>query len=160
VGLVLAGFDHVPILREFASLLIVENSLKPAAAIVAMGGQAPFRQIEAAKLYHTGWAPLVFIVREGASDESEALQELGIKIVPEWELSREVLIRKGVPASAIIISEDKAAGTLEELQAVWAELSRRSEVGNQRSEVGGQRSEISAKTQNATNADNATNALV
>jgi len=87
----LAGFGHVPILREIASFLIVEDSLQPAAAIVALGGQAPFRQIEAAKLYHAGWAPIVFIVREGASDESHALQELGITTLPEWELSRKFL---------------------------------------------------------------------
>src|SRR6266404_3248398 len=93
-GFILAGFAYVPILREIGSFLIVEDSLQPAAAIVALGGQAPFRQIEAAKLYHAGWAPQVFVVREGASDEAEALRELGVKKVPEWELSREVLIRK------------------------------------------------------------------
>lgn len=118
----LAGFGHVPILREIASFLIVEDSLQPAAAIVALGGQAPFRQIEAAKLYHAGWAPIVFIVREGASDESHALQELGITTLPEWELSRKVLIHRGVPASAIVVPNAEAVGTLEELQAVYDAL--------------------------------------
>jgi hypothetical protein len=63
--IVLVGAAHAPILREIASFLIVEDSLRPAAAIVALGGQAPFRQIEAARLYHAGWAPLVFVVQEG-----------------------------------------------------------------------------------------------
>ena len=50
-GLVLAGFGHVPVLREIASFLIVEDSLEPAAAIVPLGGQTPFREMEATKLY-------------------------------------------------------------------------------------------------------------
>ena len=50
-GMLLAGFGRVPVLREIASFLIVEDSLQSAAAIVALGGQTPFREIEAAKLY-------------------------------------------------------------------------------------------------------------
>jgi uncharacterized SAM-binding protein YcdF (DUF218 family) len=116
------GFAHVPILREIASLLIVQDELQPAAAIVALGGQAPFREIEAARLYHAGWAPLVFIVQEGPSDESEALRELGVRKVPGWELSREVLIHRGVPQAAIVVPEEKAKDTLDELQAVYGVL--------------------------------------
>ena len=55
-GLLLVGFAHVPILREIASFLITEDSLQPAAAIVALGGDPPFREMEAAKLYRAGWA--------------------------------------------------------------------------------------------------------
>ncbi len=122
VGIVLVGFAHASILRGVASFLIVEDPLRPAAAIVALGGQAPFRQIEAARLYHAGWAPLVFVVQEGPSDEAAALRELGIQIVPEWELSRQVLLRRGVPASAIIAPKEKSTGTLEELEAVYGAL--------------------------------------
>ena len=134
---------HAPILRAVAAFLIVEDPLRKAAAIVALGGQTPFRQIEAAKLYHGGWAPLVFVVQEGPSDESEALRELGIKIVPEWELSRQVLLKQGVPASAIIVPQGKSSGTLEELQAAYkALISQRSEVRDRRSDVSDQKSEI------------------
>jgi uncharacterized SAM-binding protein YcdF (DUF218 family) len=121
-GLVVAGVGYTPLLRAVANFLSVEDSLKPAAAIVALGGQAPFRQIEAARLYDAGWAPLVFVVEEGPSDEAEAIRELGIKVVPEWELSRQVLLQQGVPASAIIVPEVKSSGTLEELQAVYGSL--------------------------------------
>lgn len=125
--IVLVGAAHAPILREIASFLIVEDSLRPAAAIVALGGQAPFRQIEAARLYHAGWAPLVFVVQEGPSDEAEALRELGIQVVPEWELSRQVLLRRDVPASAIIVPKGQSIGTLEELQAAYAALGQKEE---------------------------------
>src|SRR5207253_6137010 len=94
----LAGFGHVPILREIASFLIVEDSLQPAAAIVALGGQTPFREIEAARLYHAGLAPQIVIVREAPNAQSEVLLQLGVKRVQEWALARAVLIQQGVPA--------------------------------------------------------------
>ena len=119
---VLVGFAHVPILREIASFLMVEDSLRPAAAIVPLGGQTPFREMEAAKLYHAGWAPLIVIVPGARREESKALQNLGIAVGEQWELSREVLIQQGVPGSAIRVSKDEAEGTLEELQAVYRAL--------------------------------------
>ena len=118
----LGGFGHVPILREIASFLIIEDSLQPAAAIVALGGQTPFREIEAARLYHAGLAPVVILVREARSAEWEALQHLGVKKVHEWELARAVLTQQGVPASAILIPKDEGVGTLEELQAAYGAL--------------------------------------
>ena len=121
-GMLLVGFAHVPILREIASFLIIEDSLQPAAAIVALGGDPPFREMEAAKLYHAGWASRVVIVRGARREESKALQDLGIEVGETWELSREVLIRQGVPASAILVPKDEAAGTLEELRAVYRAL--------------------------------------
>ena len=119
---VLAGFGHVPILREIASFLIVQDPLRPAAAIVVLSGQTPFREIEAAKLYHAGWAPAVIIVREAPSKEKGALEELGIKKPESWELSRAVLVQQGLPPAAILIPEGEGLGTLEELKAVYAAL--------------------------------------
>jgi len=121
-GALLLGAARLPALREIASFLIVEDSLQPAAATVALGGQTPFREIEAARLYHAGLAPNVVIVRVAPNDESTALQQLGIKKVPEWELSRQVLIQQGVPTSAILIPNDEGVGTLEELQAAYGAL--------------------------------------
>ena len=121
-GLLLAGFASGPILRGIALFLIVEDSLDRAAAIVPLGGQTPFREMEAAKLYRAGLAPQVVIVRAAPSAETEALRELGFETPEAWELSREVLIRQGVPASAIVVLAIKAGGTLEELQAVYSAM--------------------------------------
>ena len=71
-AIVLAGFAHVPILREVASFLITEDSLEPAAAIVVFGGHLPFREMEAARLYRAGWAPEVVIVRGARREECES----------------------------------------------------------------------------------------
>jgi uncharacterized SAM-binding protein YcdF (DUF218 family) len=99
--------------------------LRPAAAIVALGGQTPFREIPAANFYRRGFAMQVFIVREAPNAESDALRELGIKKPQTWELARAVLIQQGVPPEAIVIPKDDAIGTLEELQAAYAALDQK-----------------------------------
>src|SRR5919106_4275096 len=117
-GFLLAGFAHVPILREIASFLIVEDPLEPAAAIVVLNGGMPDREIEAARIYSAGWAPVVVVVKGAHMAHSKQLQDLGLPIEQAWKVSREVLIRRGVPPSAILILKDEPEGTLGELQTV------------------------------------------
>jgi uncharacterized SAM-binding protein YcdF (DUF218 family) len=121
-GLLLAGFAGAPILREIAAFLIVEDPFGRVATIVPLQGQTPFREMEAAKLYRAGWAPQVVIVHPVPRAESKALHDLGIRTRGAWEVSREVLIRQGVPESAIVVVPGKAGGTLEELQAVYSAM--------------------------------------
>jgi uncharacterized SAM-binding protein YcdF (DUF218 family) len=118
VGIALVGFAPASLFRGVASFLIVEDPLEPAAAIVALGGHLPFREMEAAKLYRAGWAPEVVIVRGARREEWKALHDLGVELTEAWELSREVLIRQGVQTSAILVVEEEAEGTLEEFQAI------------------------------------------
>ena len=124
-ALVVAGVGYTPLLRGVANFLVVEDSLRPAAAIVALGGQTPFREMEAARLYRSGFATRVFIVREAPNAESDALKQLGVKKPQTWELARAVLIQQGVPPEAIVIPKDEAIGTLEELQAAYAALEQK-----------------------------------
>ena len=81
-SIALVGFAHVPIPREIASFLIIEDSLAPAAAIVVLGGQSPFREMEAARLFAERWAPKVIVIRAALWEDQEALSKLGIR-VPE-----------------------------------------------------------------------------
>jgi uncharacterized SAM-binding protein YcdF (DUF218 family) len=121
-GFLLAGFAYVPILREVASFLIVEDSLEPAAAIIVLNGGMPTREIEAARIYSAGWAPVVVIVKGAHIAHSKQLRDLGFPIEEAWKVSREVLIRQGVPLSAILILKDEPSGTFRELQAVVGAL--------------------------------------
>jgi len=123
-AMLLVVFAHVPILRALGSFLIIEDPLRPAAAIVALGGQTPFRETEAARLFAQGWAPKLIVVPGALWEEQQALSELGIKIPDAWEISREVLLKKGVPSSAIIISKGRAEGTLEELKLAFNTIGR------------------------------------
>ena len=98
------------------AVLVVEDPLEPAAGIVVLGGHVPLRAMEAADLYRAGWAPRLVLVRGARREEEQAMESLGIVVPGEWELSREVLLRVGVPSSAILVGEGEAADTLEELQ--------------------------------------------
>jgi uncharacterized SAM-binding protein YcdF (DUF218 family) len=109
---------RAPVLRGIGSFLVIEDPLKPAVAIAVLEGQVPFREMEAAKLYREKWADRVVVVRGRQREEREALLKLGIKPPEGWELSREVLLRLGVPSSAILVPDEEAEGTLEELRIV------------------------------------------
>ncbi len=111
-----------PLLRGIGSFLIVQDPLEPAVAIVSMGGKTPFREMEAARLYRAGWAPKIIVVRELRTAEWKALRELGVAAPEEWEMRRQVLLRLGVPDSAILIPKGEAQGTLEELRIVYQTL--------------------------------------
>jgi uncharacterized SAM-binding protein YcdF (DUF218 family) len=128
-GFLLAGFAYVPIVQEIASFLIVEDSLAPAAAIISLGGEGkpPFREIEAARLYRAGWAPLVVIVRGARHQDVQRFQDLGNDARQSWELSREALMREGVPPYAILLLKDNPQNTLEELQIAFRAFSSKDE---------------------------------
>src|SRR5262249_53325628 len=91
VGILLAGLATAPILRGIADFLIVEDSLEHAAAIVALAGQVPFREIEAAKVYHAGMAPQVVVVRGGPSAEDQAVRDLCSRTRRRWGRSRALM---------------------------------------------------------------------
>jgi uncharacterized SAM-binding protein YcdF (DUF218 family) len=106
------------LLRAAAAFLVVEDPLQPAAAIVVLGGGTPFRALEAAALYRAGWAPRVVLTRPADDQKQRALHSLGISSTEEWEVNRAVLLRVGVPASAIDVVSDQVGDTLEELRTV------------------------------------------
>lgn len=119
LAVTLLALGHVPLLRGIGAFLVIEDPLEPATAIIVLGGGVPFREMEAAELYHAGWAPRLMLVRAKQPEEQQVLQVLGIAVSQGRELSRQVLLRLGVPSSAILIPEDEAnGGTLEELRIV------------------------------------------
>ena len=116
-GLLVMVLLRASILTAVAEGLIVQDSLRPAAAIVVLGGGVPFREMEAAELYHAGWAPTLLLVRGWDSPEVETLRALGIEVPGARATSRAVLEKLGVPPSAILLPQERArGGTFEELQ--------------------------------------------
>lgn len=102
--------------------LVVEDPLAPARAVVVLGGQMPFRPMEAATIYRQGWAPEVWITRRGREAEQAALRELKIEVPGEEVYSRAVLERLGVPAAAIRVLSQPAENTTEEVRVIAREL--------------------------------------
>ena len=104
--------------------LVVEDQLAPARAVVALGGEVPFRAMEAASIYRQGWAAEVWLTRPPQDAGDIALRQLGIQLLNEAVYNRAVLERLGVPAAAIRVLSRPAQNTAQEVQVIAEELQR------------------------------------
>jgi len=105
------------VFRFAGSWLTVQDPLQPADAIVVLGGHLPFRSMEAAAIYKQGWASEVWVTRPAPTVESKALEKLDIGFVPEDAYSVRVLIRFGVPSSAVRVIDGDITNTEDEVRA-------------------------------------------
>lgn len=102
--------------------LIVEDPLEKAQAIVVLSGGMPVRAQEAARLYHLGLAPQVWLTRN--VEPAASLQEMHIAYIGEDFFNSRVLMREGVPSNAILILEPAINNTVDEVRIITAELAR------------------------------------
>jgi uncharacterized SAM-binding protein YcdF (DUF218 family) len=117
LGILLAFFLGRRVLSWFGNWLVVADPLQPAIATVVLGGYLPFRAMEAAAIYHQGWAPKVWLTKYAQNAEEAVLASLGIEITPECDFSHLVLQRLGVPEYDIAILEPPCLDTEEELRS-------------------------------------------
>jgi uncharacterized SAM-binding protein YcdF (DUF218 family) len=104
LAVILLAIGRSSVLRASGGFLVVDEALEPAEAIVALAGQSPERESEAAALYHAGWAPSIVIV---AGSETSGLTA---------DDRQEILLRLGVPEQAIVKVDERARNTREELE--------------------------------------------
>lgn len=83
--------------------LVVEDPLQKADAIFVLGGTMYERPLEAVDLYHEGWAPRMLVMRQVPDEGEDELVRRGISFQREIDLQVDVLIKAGVPRSAIEI---------------------------------------------------------
>jgi uncharacterized SAM-binding protein YcdF (DUF218 family) len=102
--------------------LVIQDPLFQADAIVVLSGHLPERALEAARLYHQGYADQVWISQP--SSPSEALKTMKIFYVGEDFYNEKVLLAKQVPADAIRILERSSANTEEEVLEIRETLRR------------------------------------
>jgi uncharacterized SAM-binding protein YcdF (DUF218 family) len=93
----------------------------PASAIVVLGGD-PTRGLEAAEFYRAGLAPRVFISAPVRERYQQRLDKIGIPFPREEDLTREVLVRYGVPDSAIDLLGRELVSTAQEAAALRQKL--------------------------------------
>ncbi len=124
LGVVYSG-GHLYLLQSLGSYLVVENPLEPASAIIVMGGELPFRAMEAAELYKSKWAPKIILARGKRGGEYYALRSLGIDIREGRDYNREILLRLGVPNNAIILIDDEVENTVQEIASILSLLRAR-----------------------------------
>jgi uncharacterized SAM-binding protein YcdF (DUF218 family) len=112
----------VLVFRNAGHWLVREDSLSKADMIAVLSGGLPFRAESAAGIFKSGYAPAVWVSRPGGPQEE--LAALGIHFVGEEEYNREILVREGVPDSAIQICPDAIANTQEEVEEISREMRR------------------------------------
>ena len=93
----------------------------PASAIVVLGGD-PTRGLAAAEFYRAGLAPRVFITAPIRERHEQRLDDIGIAFPREEDLTREVLVRHGVPHSAINLLGRDLVSTAQEAAALRQKL--------------------------------------
>lgn len=73
-------------------------------------------------MYHNRLAPEVWVPQVRDDVDRRALEALGIAVALEHEYSRRVLVRSGVPASAIRVLPGTNANTADEIRTVARQL--------------------------------------
>ena len=112
----------VVVFRNAGHWLVREDPVGKADVIVVLSGGLPFRAEGAAGIYKSGYAPAVWVSRPGGPQEE--LAALGIHFVGEEEYNREILVREGVPNSAIRIFPDAIANTQDEVEEIARDARR------------------------------------
>lgn len=100
--------------------LVVEDPLRKATAIVVLSGRMPDRALEAARIYKQGYAPLVWLTH--STEPGATLEKLGIHYLGEEEYDRQVLMREGVPVSAIEVLDPPIVNTADEMRTIGEAL--------------------------------------
>ena len=111
IGTVWAGLNTGTFMAD-------EDPLAPADAIFVLGGTRVQRPSEAAELYREGYAPMIVLSRELPEDGAAELAQRGIVIPGSAEVSRELLLKLGVPGDRIILTDPFHANTAAEAQTL------------------------------------------
>jgi uncharacterized SAM-binding protein YcdF (DUF218 family) len=102
--------------------LVIQDSLVHADAIVVLSGRLPERALEAARLYHAGYAEQVWISQP--TSPAEELKTMKIIYLGEDFYNEKVLLAQGVPVDAIHILDVPSANTEEEVREISQVLRR------------------------------------
>jgi uncharacterized SAM-binding protein YcdF (DUF218 family) len=89
---------------RLGSLLSREDPLQRADTIFVFAGTRMERALEAAELYLEGYAPSVVLTEEVPDGGVAALEDRGFDLLSHAEMSRDMMVRLGVPSDAILIA--------------------------------------------------------
>jgi uncharacterized SAM-binding protein YcdF (DUF218 family) len=108
--------------REAGRWLVRRDAPAKADVIVVLSGGMPYRAESAAKIFHMGFAPEIWVSKPvGPAGD---LQSFGIHFVGEQDYNREILVHLGVPESAVHIFPDEIVDTEEEVAEIQREMRR------------------------------------
>jgi uncharacterized SAM-binding protein YcdF (DUF218 family) len=102
--------------------LVVQDPLAHADAIVILSGHIPDRALEAARLYHAGYADQVWI--SSPTSPAEELKTMKIFYLGEDFYNEKILLAQKVPADSIRILDRPIENTEEEVREISDTLHR------------------------------------
>ena len=126
LGLLLVSAFVFAALLLFLNLgrwLVVEDPLHDADAIAVLSGNMPSRAFEAARVYKQGFAGQVWLTH--STEPGATLAELSIPFEGKDFYDKQILMREGVPASAIQVLDPPIVNTVDEMETIGAALKRR-----------------------------------
>jgi uncharacterized SAM-binding protein YcdF (DUF218 family) len=110
-----------------ASLLVVETPPKQADVGIVLAGDFS-RALYASDLYHQGFVPRVWLSRPERERSLRQLDAIGVSYPRQEDVSRAVLLRKGVSADHIEVFGNGVVSTIEEARAVAELLGQRPDI--------------------------------
>ena len=102
-----------------AEWLATSDPPESADVILILAGN-PSRALLAVELYSKGFAPQVYVSKPVHTHSQKLLGKLDIPYPPQEQLTREVLVKKGVPAERIHYLGNALMSTVDEARAVHA----------------------------------------
>jgi uncharacterized SAM-binding protein YcdF (DUF218 family) len=100
--------------------LIAEDSLQKAGAIAVLSGRMPSRALEAVRVYKQGYASRIWLTH--STEPGATLQQFSIPFVGEEFYDKQVMVREGVPESAIQVLDPPINNTADEMQTIGGAL--------------------------------------
>jgi uncharacterized SAM-binding protein YcdF (DUF218 family) len=119
-GLIL--FASLFVFFNIGRWLVAEDPLQKAAAIAVLSGRIPSRALEAARLYREGYAPQVWLTH--TTEPGASLEALSVPFTGEESYERLILMRKGVPESAIRVLDPSIVNTADEMLTIGQALGK------------------------------------
>ena len=100
--------------------LVAEDHLEKASAIAVLSGRMPSRALEAARIYKDGYAPQIWLTH--STEPGASLEKLSVPFTGEESYNRQILMRKGVPESAIRVLDPPIVNTADEMLTIGQAL--------------------------------------
>jgi uncharacterized SAM-binding protein YcdF (DUF218 family) len=95
-----------------------EDPLDRADAIFVLAGTRAERPLEAADLFRDGYAPRIVVTRAPVEQAVFYVEQRGITVATDFDLTKEILVQLGVPESALIAPARIHDNTAEEAQTL------------------------------------------
>ncbi len=105
--------------RHAGTWLVSVQPVVRSNAIVVLAGTRMERPLEAAELYRAGWAPIIVLTSETRERAERTLEKRGLHYPSEPEIVRDLYLKMGIPAEAIVLVPGEHDSTADEARTLY-----------------------------------------